>query len=160
MFVELLRHELLAHTYDDAGCKVWKMSCCNGHPGVRIKGKSYLTRRVIWESLYGKIGNKVIHMTCESPKCVNPDHMAAITRKQLGSKMGALGKMSGHTRSANIAASRRKNAQLNIEAVREIRSSIEKISVLAKKHDVTESHISKIRNHKLWRDYTSPWAGL
>jgi len=33
-------------TIDDAGCAVWRFSCCNGHPAMRKDGKTMLVNAI------------------------------------------------------------------------------------------------------------------
>jgi len=149
-------------TRDDAGCSVWLHSCCNGHPAMRKDGKLTLVRRAIWQDEHGQIeAGKIVRMTCETQKCINPEHMVLTTYKSLAKQMGALGKMSGPLRSAKIAAVKRaKYAKLTDENVREIRSSNETRRAMAKRFQVSEKHISAILSGHRWREFTSPWAGL
>jgi hypothetical protein len=149
-------------TRDDAGCAVWRFSCCNGHPAMRQGNKTVLVRRAIWQDLHGDIEpGKIIRMTCETPGCVHPDHMHLTTFQRLAKQLGSLGVMSGPVRSAKIAASKRaKYAKLTPDAVQEIRSSNQLGKDLAKKFQVSQAHISKIQKNKCWRQFSSPWAGL
>ena len=149
-------------TIDDAGCAVWRFSCCNGHPAMRKDGKTMLVRRAIWQDLHGEIeAGKIIRMTCETPKCIHPEHMTLTTYKRLAKEMGAQGKMSGPVRSAKIAATKRaKYGKLTAEAVSDIRSSPETGRLMAAKYGVDEKHISRIRLNHCWKQFSSPWAGL
>jgi hypothetical protein len=157
-----LFERLIGKTVDDAGCAVWQLSCINGHPATRIGKKTVLVRRAIWEDLHGKIEpGKIVRMTCETEKCIDPDHMELTTYQRLAKQLGALGIMSGPIRSAKIADTKRaKYAKLTAEAVREIRSSPESGRAMAKKFDVDEKHISRIRLNHCWKDFTSPFSGL
>lgn len=149
-------------TTDDAGCAVWRYSCCNGHPAFRHEGKTVLVRRALWQDEHGEIPDgKIIRMTCETPKCVHPEHMTLTTYRRLGKELGALGLMSGPVRSAKIAATKRaKYGKLTAEAVRDIRSSPETGRAMAAKYGVDEKHISRIRLNRTWREFSSPFAGL
>jgi hypothetical protein len=149
-------------TRDDAGCAVWRFSCCNGHPAMRKDGKTVLVRRAIWTDAHGEIPDgKIIRMNCETPKCIHPDHMELTTYKRLGKQLGALGMMSGTVRSAKIAETKRKKyAKLTAEAVDEIRTSNETGRAMAAKFQVDEKHISRIRLNKCWKQFSNPFAGL
>ena len=147
---------------DDGGCLVWPLSCCNGHPATRVGTKTMLVRRVVWAELHGEIpAGHIVHMTCTTPLCVEPEHMELTTFKKLGNKLGALGVMSGPVRSAAIARAKRKtHAKLTDEAVRDIRNSSELGRVLAERHGVSQAHVSKVQLHKAWREFSSPFNGL
>lgn len=149
-------------TQDDAGCAVWRYSCCNGHPAMRHEGKTMLVRRAIWQDEHGDIQpSKIVRMTCDTPKCVNPEHMTLTTFQKLAKEMGALGKMSGPIRSAKIAATKRaKYSKLTLEDVHEIRTSDATGRAMAAKFNVDEKHISRIRLNHCWKQFSSPWTGL
>jgi hypothetical protein len=154
--------QLIDRTIDDAGCAVWKQSCCNNHPAFRKDGKTMLVRREIWKDINGEIpAGKIIRMTCETDKCVTPEHMEVTTYQRLAKQLGKIGAMSGPLRSAKIAATKRaKYAKLTHDAVIEIRSSNETGKALAEKFQVAQAHISKIQLGKCWKQFSSPWAGL
>jgi hypothetical protein len=149
-------------TRDDAGCAVWRFSCSNGHPAMRQDGKAVLVRRAIWQDKHGDIEpGKIIRMTCETIGCVHPDHMQLTTYQRLAKQLGSLGLMSGPVRSAKIAATKRaKYAKLTPDAVQEIRTSEETGRAMAKKFNVDEKHISRIRLNHCWKQFSSPWSGL
>lgn len=151
-----------SHSTDDAGCLIWQRSTCNGHPAIRRGEKTQLVRRLLWVEAHGEIpAGQIVRMTCESPLCVNPEHLSLTTFAKLGKQLGALGIMSGPVRSAAIArAKRATQAKLNDAAVRDIRSSTETGVVLAARYGVAQAHISKVQKHKAWRDFSSPFSGL
>jgi hypothetical protein len=154
--------DLLKKTIDDAGCAVWMLSCCNGHPAMRAGKKTVLVRRAIYSDLHGEIpSGKIIRMTCETKNCIHPQHMEMTTYKRLGKQLGALGIMSGPIRSSKIAATKRaKYSKLTHDAVNEIRSSQESGRAMAKKFGVNEKHISRIRLNRCWRDFSNPFYQL
>lgn len=155
--------KIMQYTVDDAGCSVWKRSCCNGHPCMRVNNKTKLIRRLLWEEIYGQINDGfIVRMTCETKLCVNIEHIELTTYKKLAKQLGAIGVMSGIKRSAAIAKTKRsgKQAKLTGDAVIEIRSSNETTIELSKKFFVSQAHISKVRKNKAWRNFESPWAGL
>ena len=155
--------KLASRIQEDADCMLWLGGCCNGHPSIRHDGKSVLLRRILWEERNGPIpAGHIVRVTCESVKCVNPDHIHLTTRKKLGKELGAIGIMSGPVRSAAIARTKRvgHQAKLTLEAVRDIRNSTERGRVLALRWGVSAGHISKIQKHQAFRDFTSPFAGL
>lgn len=153
---------LLQHTIEDGDCMVWTRSCCNGHPAARIEGKTVLVRRVLWAQALDDIpAGHIVRMTCNTPLCVNPDHIELTTYQRLGKQLGALGVMSGPVRSAAIARAKRKtHGKLSDEAVRDIRTSNELGRVLAARHGVSQAHVSKVQKHKAWREFSSPFNGL
>jgi hypothetical protein len=146
-------------TRDDAGCAVWRFSCCNGHPAMRHEGKTKLVRRAIWEDLHGQIAEgEVIRMTCETVNCVHPDHMELTTYRKIAKDCGKQGLMSGKTRSAKIAATKQsKYSTLTKEQVIEIKNSPQTGRHFAKKYCISENLVSKIRTGKTWKDWSNPF---
>ncbi|MEN9375996.1 MAG: hypothetical protein RL710_1153 [Pseudomonadota bacterium] len=154
--------DIIHHCTEDADCLLWRRSCCNGHPAMKVGSKTMLVRRVLWQSAHGPIPKgRIVRATCGNVRCINPEHAELTTYQRLGKQLGALGVMSGPVRSAAIARSKRKtHAKLTEGAVREIRASNELGRVLAARFGVAQAHISKVQKHKAWREFSSPWAGL
>ena len=153
-----------ARSTEDGDCLRWTGTVYNGHPGGTIDGKKVLIRRELYEAKHGPIPKgRVIRCTCTTPLCVEEEHFQLSTYKAIAKACGALGLMSGPVRSARIAATKRASTQAKItqEAARAIRSSDETGAVLAKRHNLSEATISKIRNHQVRREFAgNPWAGL
>lgn len=150
---------LLSNTDDDAGCRVWRGGCANGHPA---HGKQ-LVRRTLWVELHGPIEpGKIIRCTCGTPKCIEPEHLEKTTFRKLCKELGAQGVMSGQKRSAAIARAKRKGPQAKITDadVRRIRYGNELLRDLAADLGINQGTVSKIRLGKVRKDFTSPWSGL
>ena len=160
----LTPEKLAMHSHEDGDCIVWTGGCCNGHPAIRIDGKTTLVRRALWVQAKGPIpAGKVLRCTCGTPKCINLDHCEPMTHKAIAQIEGAAGKMSGAIRSAKIAAAKRagKQAKLTQEQVREIRAADEPGTVLAARYGVAEATISKYRLNRCRREFGgNPWQGL
>jgi hypothetical protein len=147
---------------EDVDCLRWAGACvANGHP---VTGRSTLVRRLVWAELNGPIPpGKIIRCTCETPKCVAPEHLELTTYKKLSTELGALGVMSGPVRSARIAAVKRagKQAKVSQDDVRAIRESDEPGTVLAARHGISESTVSKYRLHHCRKEFSAnPWSQL
>ena len=160
----LSTERLLARTADDAGCLVWLGGAILGrYPVTRLDGRVVLVRRALHELLHGTIPHgSIVHMTCGTPLCINPECMQITTHKTLAKANGAKGLMSGPVRSAAIAKAKRNGPQgkLTPQAVADIRSSNEPGRVLAARWGVAQAHISKVQLHKAQRDFSNPFLGL
>lgn len=155
--------KLLTNTDDDAGCMVWRSGCTSGHPTARVDAKNQLVRRVLWTELHGPIEpGKIIRCTCQTPKCINPEHLEKTTYQKVAKALGALGVMSGQMRSAAIARAKRKGSQAKITDadVQRIRYGNELLRELAADLGINQGTVSKIRLGKCRKDFTSPWSGL
>jgi hypothetical protein len=147
----------------DGDCLVWRHGCSNGHPAMKHQGKNVLVRRALWAGLNGPIpAGKIIRCTCDTDRCVNPEHLECTTYQRLGKQLGALGLMSGPIRSAAIAKAKRsgKQAKITEADVNRIRNSSETGASLAKELGIHEATVSRIRLHKSWKNFSSPWTGL
>lgn len=157
-----LMAKLSGHYILEGDCFLWKRSCCNGHPAMRHEEKTQLVRRVIWKTLHGSVpAGKILQTTCEDLKCIKPDHLVLSTYAKVAKKLGP-SVMGGLKRSANVAKAKRLQscAKLNLEIVAEIRSGTETGVALSKRLGVPQSLISKVRLHRCWKDYSSPFLGL
>jgi hypothetical protein len=161
---EALLRTLSGRYVEDGDCLRWIAACCNGHPSMRVNGKSTLVRRVLWERKHGAIpAGHIVRCTCETPRCINVDHCEVTTYRKLGKQLGALGVMSGWVRSAKIAAVKRASQQARIsqEDARAIRNSDEKLSVLAARYGISESTASRIKLGRVRREFDgNVWQGL
>ncbi|NMM21561.1 MAG: hypothetical protein HHJ15_16665 [Rhodoferax sp.] len=158
---ELLK-KISNQSIPEGDCLIWQQGCCNGHPAMRHDGKTQLVRRVLWKEMHSTIpSGQILRTTCEDLKCVNFKHLALSTYAKVAKKLGPT-VMGGLKRSANVAKAKRLQscAKLNPDIVAEIRLGRETGVCLSKRFGVPESLISKVRLHKCWKDYSSPFSGL
>jgi hypothetical protein len=154
---------IAARCMEDGDCLVWTGGCASkSHPAVQYNApdgkKCVLVRRWAWEQKHGPIPRgKIVHCTCNTPKCVLDEHLELTTHGKLAKANGARGLMSGTVRSAKIAASHRARhplTKLTQEQVREIRASDETGVALAERYGVCEAMIT----HDIHRE-TRPQQG-
>lgn len=65
-------------------CWVWMGILNNWHYGhFRFNGKRYLTHKFAWKIKRGEVplGKELDHL-CNLPKCVNPNHLEAVTHQE------------------------------------------------------------------------------
>lgn len=159
-----LRATIADRVVEDGDCLRWTGSCVNGHPYIRLSGRSMLVRRALWESERGPIpAGRILRCTCGLQRCINLDHAKLTTYRAVGKELGALGVMSGPVRSARIAAVKRagKQAKISQQQAREIRHSDESSTVLAARYGLSVSTVCRIRNGQMRREFAgNPFAGL
>lgn len=70
------RREILSNTDRSGACWLWTAATVRGYGTFRFRGKSRLAHRVSWQVVFGSIpdGLDVLHK-CDTPACVNPDHL-------------------------------------------------------------------------------------
>lgn len=154
---------VMKNATEDMDCLIWRRSSCNGHPAMRVDGKTMLVRRVLWEELNGVIpAGQIIRASCGDIRCVNPDHLSLTSYARLAKELGAMGIMSGKVRSAAIAKAKQAKAlAINHEIVRDIRTSSASGVELSKQYGISQNLVSKVRLHKCWKEWTNnPFAGL
>lgn len=127
------------------GCWEWQGACDrDGYGAFNYAGK---TRRapVVALEIDGRKpaqGEYACHR-CDNPKCVRPDHLYPGTPTQNMADAIARG--------TTQRGERQHMAKLTEQAVREIRSSAEAVSILAKRFGVTHGAVSMARARKTWR---------
>ncbi len=157
-----ISERLLARTIDDGGCLVWQGACSNGCPSHRVGKRVVTVRRTLFTALIGPLHGKHVVMTCTTPKCINPDHIAARTRAQIARDLGDRGLLGGPVRAAKLQIRHRESGRTRLTPadVIRIRSGTETGAVLAEVMGVSEAHIYRVRRGLAQRDYSSPFAGL
>jgi hypothetical protein len=114
-------------------------------PALWHYGKRMYISRMLWEHHYGSIppGYYICHK-CDNRKCVNVDHFFLGTPKDNVHDAIAKGRQ-------NSRGSSNPSSKLTEEQVNEIRSSTARGIDLAKRYNVSEATISKIKHGRNWK---------
>lgn len=127
------------------GCWIWTALLNeHGYGLLYVSGdRNRLAHRVSWEMHKGPIpdGHGVLHR-CDTPACVNPDHLFTGTQKDNLSDCS--------NKNRNAFGARHKGAKLNDEQVIDIRTKRISQSQFAKLYGVSFQHISGIQRGKYW----------
>jgi hypothetical protein len=69
---------------DFTGCWLWGACVyANGYGAVRVNGRTGVAHRWLWEQVVGLVpAGKELHHTCGIRRCVNPDHLQLVTRRE------------------------------------------------------------------------------
>ena len=130
------------------GCRLWLGPLTNkGYGTLSWKGRKNLhAHRIAYELAYGPLpsGKHALHR-CDMRCCVEPLHLFAGTKGDNNTDRHKKG------RSAIIVGVQRYNAKLTDGAIRAIRTSDERNSVLAERYGVSQPIISQIRSRKRWK---------
>ncbi len=130
-----------------SGCYLWfGAHDRQGYGRISVGGRSgqaQVSHRIAWQLHRGEIPNglDVCH-TCDTPECVNPDHLFVGTRRD--NMQDAANK--GRT----TIGERNPQSKLTEAQVLEIRSSPESRKVLAQRYGVLPNAISRIKSRKRW----------
>jgi hypothetical protein len=135
-----------------SGCHLWTAAACSsGYGTMKVGGKKGLAQaahRLSWELNCGPIpaGMCVLHK-CDTPACVNPAHLFLGTKQD--NSDDAVRK--GRTALLNtFRGERSTSAKLTDATVREILTSPESRSLIARRLGISASNIKKIRVRQTW----------
>lgn len=132
-----------------SGCILWVGGKRGrmGYGHITWRGRSYAAHRLAYEAFVGPIPIKihVLHK-CDTPACVNPDHLF------LGTHDDNMADKKNKGRASKRCGEDAPYVKLNKEAVSAIKSSPAKGVELAKIYSVSSATISLIRAGKLWKE--------
>lgn len=129
------------------GCHIWLGArTSHGYGTLRVHGKTTTAHRLAYRMSKGDVpsGLYVCH-SCDRKHCVNPEHL------WLGTAQDNMDDKVAKGRHVTLAGEDVPNAKLTDALVREIRSSSEPGTVIAKRLGVSDSNISRIRRRLAWR---------
>lgn len=154
-----LLQRITSYCHEDGDCLVWDRYCNGLMPVINVGGRPRPVRRVVYELAVGPVfeGFEVIP-TCETPKCIAPEHLAMITIAKRRAIIAAR-RVGRAQRASQVRFMRENHGKLSMEKAREIRASNEKGIDLARRFDVSPQLISLVRTGKSWAE-PSPFDGL
>lgn len=132
-----------------AGCWLWEGFCRpTGYGQFWMRGADYKAHRASWLLHHGAIPpeQSVLHK-CDTPACVNPDHLF------LGTQADNMADMKAKGRSLNRArqqGSPRKGAKLTPEQVRAIRGDCRSTRKIALDYSLDSTTVSAIKRRAIW----------
>lgn len=140
-----------------------------GHPIINLRQKidgmprtgCNLVRRFVYMLNGGELKHRQpIDCRCSNKLCVNPAHLFQSTSQKVAKKAAKRGMWSGEARSRKISAKKRQQSKLNPSIAADIRLSNESGPILAERYGVNKSLVNSIKRGEIWKDYSSPFAGL
>lgn len=143
----------------DTDCWRWKGALSDGVPHVCLHDAQTGKHRVTTGPRAAALlsgreipEGRIAYRTCCTKACVNPDHIAVGTKKQLGLMIRRKGTQRNNPLRSLINArnSRRRVAKLNMDIARQIRESDEPGVVWARRLGVCAQTISAVRTGKRW----------
>lgn len=153
------------HSDEVGECWEWRKSFKPDSvtPMTAYEGQWINVRRAIAIDLGlldGRNAKKVAAARCLNWRCVNPEHVQAITHKALR-KRAMQNRVGGKLIAGRKASDRRrKRAKLTIDQVRAIRADERSCQVLAVMYGVSKQCIWQIRQGHIWKDYAGVFAQL
>ena len=152
-------------------CLEWTMATSKGRPMTALKRDGKWTTVGARSAIARTIGlevspSKRTVMACGNMICLNPAHMKSqlvSTIVKNAAKKPGNGWQSTSRRIRLKELARERFGRLTDEAVEDIRSGKEKISVYMKRYGVSKTAVSEARNlitHSPVLQKSNPWAGL
>lgn len=126
------------------GCFLWQGAADpNGYGRFRIRGRTVLAHRFSYESAHGSLPDApLLRHRCDTPRCVNPDHLEPGDHFDNAQDMVARG---------NVLRGERANSVRLTEAqVRQIRATRRTDREWAEEFRVDRKTISAVRRHLTW----------
>lgn len=152
------------------GCWLWTAGLQKyGYGGFSMRARTYPAHRISWLMHRGAIGDKFVLHKCDTPACVNPEHLFLGTqadnirdmdRKGRGRRLGVAGARNG----ARLYPERlsrgekRYNAVLTDALVREIRLAAdagEGPASIGRRLHLDRNHVSHVIKRRSWRHVTT-----
>lgn len=131
----------------NTGCGLWEGATTrSGHPQISVGNRIVRAHRVAWELAHGTIpdGLCVCHK-CDTPQCVNPDHLF------LGTVGDNTRDMVRKGRGVAPEGERNGNARLTIAAVRLVLDASGPAQAIATRLGLSPSTVRDIRIGRTWR---------
>jgi hypothetical protein len=105
----------------------------------------------------------MVTCSCDNPRCVAPDHVLVLTRKQLQQRTSdRLMYQQCPARAAKLAAYQRSRSEFTEENIAFVRLLAEKMPEreVARRLCMNFDHVNKIVHWRLWKNYNNPFQGL
>ncbi len=121
-----------------SNCWLWTASANElGYGTILVNGICTLAHRVSWQLYRGEIPNGlcVLHR-CDTPACVNPDHLFLGTSRD---------------NTIDMLKKGRGGKKLTVDQVKRIRADNRRPYLIAKDYGIDATNISMIQKRKQWR---------
>lgn len=144
--MEEVRNRFMANVEVRPGeCWLWQASTVAGGYGqIRILGEYYRATRVAYEMFCGPIGpGRMVCHTCDTPQCVNPQHLWLGSAKDNGRDAARKGR--------TVRGSRVNTAKLTERDVVAIRAAGGTQAAIAARFGVSRSLVGQIRAGVVWK---------
>ena len=129
----------------DSGCWLWTAYCMkNGYGLFRTSLRHELSHRTSYRLFNGQLDTRDVMHQCDTPGCVNPNHLVLGTRLENMQDAKRKGRM--------CIGERHGRSKLTQEQVQFIRKSNKLQREIAVEFGITQSHVSCLKNGKKWQN--------
>ena len=128
----------------NTGCQLWTGSVGqDGYGKACHKGRHWRAHRLSWLNAHGTDpGDLLVCHKCDTPLCVNPDHLFLGSPAENSADMTAKGRSTWGVRNGR--------AKLTPEKVREIRASQKRHAEISEEFGISMGMVSFVRAGKHW----------
>ncbi len=136
------------YTVDQSsGCWLWHRSKrAGGYGQIKVNGQIIAAHRFSWVLRHGGIPDKLfVCHSCDTPACVNPDHLFLGTARDNSVDMYSKGRKPGW-----IPPMQRLTAE-DVIRIREAKQCGASSASLAQTYGVNVSHVNKIIRRAIWK---------
>ena len=128
----------------NSGCWLWTEGLDNkGYGRITHEGKMPLAHRISWKLYRGGTYKFVLHH-CDTPCCVNPDHLYA------GTQQDNMRDRSVRKRGADRRGEKSHTAKITAQQALDIRADTRPQSKIAKAFGISQAAVSLIKTRKNW----------
>ena len=146
---QLAAVDFLARSQPDpnSGCWLWEGDLSTtGYGRITVARKGWKAHRASWAvANNAHPGSGFVMHTCDTPVCVNPDHL------RLGDHTDNMQDMIAKGRKASTAGDAHGKAVLTEEIVRHIRGTSESHAAIARRYGLSPQAVSNARSGKTWK---------
>ena len=129
----------------DSGCWLWTaFRMKSGYGFFRTPLKNELSHRASYRLFNGQLDTRDVMHQCDTPSCVNPNHLVLGTRLENMQDAKRKGRM--------CIGERHGRAKLTDEQVEFIRKSNKLQREIAVEFGITQSHVSCLKKGKKWQN--------
>lgn len=153
------------HVIEDGECWNWTgaVQTCGATPTMRWNGATGSVRRfILVDKGNAPAGRTLATYTCGNPLCVNPAHLAWVSRKSVQQRTTReRSHQSDIIRNKKIADKARQHSKLTHEQALAVREAEGNQYVIAARFGISQATVSAIKTGRTWRSYDgNPFAGL
>jgi hypothetical protein len=152
------------HIIEEGDCWNWTgaLQSSGTVPTMNYKRKVGAVRRFILLEQGVDLSKRLATYTCGNPMCVNPEHVAPATRRNVQRRTTEeQAHQSDVLRCKKLADKARQHSKLTHEQAMQVREAEGNQYAIAKRFGVSQATVSAIKLGKTWRSYTgNPFAGL
>lgn len=152
-----LRAHIESQCVREGGHMIWAGNWDQYRRGViQVDGRRYDVRRELYRIRTGKTLGKrdTVRAKCEHETCMAP--ACQVVHKAKGSN----GPKHSVATKAKLAAAKRSRSKYGADLVAQVKASTKSYKQIARETGMKLSTVGAIKGGRLWKDYSSPWAGL